>query len=153
MSKIGIQFFATPYEIVSFINQCTREFPIHAVAISFQNEFSAKLIEEIDIDFINMNEISDIYFSLDKPVIGDKTGRTFLSNNPGSLVIEIGIHKEESLKESCISAISDNSEELKCWRKIIKLLKKNTNKGGWVTNPHSKSKGFYKSIRYTKGKK
>ena len=156
MSKINIQFHSKVNEIIAFVKECIQEFQVYAVTMRFKPEFKATLVDkanDIDNEFFKGNNIRSIFFLLNKPSMFIKNERKFLSENPGSLFIEIGNQTENGLKESCLSAMTDDPTLLKCWKKIANKLKKITFAGAWSINPHTSAKYFFKNHRYTSGAK
>lgn len=155
MAKINIQFHSKDSEIIAFIKECISEFQLYAVSMRFKPEFTAELVDAVDIndEFFKENNIESIYFLLNKPSMPIKNERSFLSENPGSLSIEIGNQTEKGLNESCLSVMTDDQDLLKCWRKIANKLKKITFAGAWSVNPHTSAKSFFKNHRYTSGAK
>jgi hypothetical protein len=154
LAKINIQFHSKPEETIKFVKECIQEFKLYVVTMRFKSEFKATFIDttnEIENEF--HRGIRSIFFLFNKPSMPIKNERNFLTENPGSLLIEIGEQSEKGLNESCLSAMTGDAVLLKYWKKIVNKLKKTTFAGVWAVNPHTSAKSYFKAHRYTSGAK
>ena len=147
---MNIQFHALPEELLGFIKNWSKRFNLNVSAGRLFPEFVAEEVSDLDKD--EQIEGADfIYLGLSPPNLEATSSYDFLSKNPNYLSIYLGKLDKEGLRESSVSGITTNSEELEIWKKIAREIKKETSTGLWAVNPVLMTKGFYKNARYTQG--
>ena len=154
MPDISIQFHALPEELLSFLRQIVSEFNLHVVALRFR-PFSASEIPvgQFDHLFSDQSTSKRFHFSQDKPVLSVADELEFSDKNPDSLRLDVGSRGEEGLRESWLSARTENATALATWKKIAKQLKGMTVQGATAVNPNTGASGSVKGHRFTEGAK
>ena len=152
MAKINVQFHGLPGELIEFAKVCATENKLFSVGMVFSPDFKANVIEDYAA-LQNIEKIDRICLCRTKPDLSAKSVLEFSRINPDCFSLSIGKYDDEGLVESWIGANTDNNDDLKIWRKIVKQLKEITLEGAWVVNPHTNAKEFYKNHRYTKAAK
>lgn len=151
MSKINFQFHALPDEIVDVIKKLVYKEKLFIVTIQLFPNFISELIKEEDLkeklDIIKSSRMIVLYDY--KPDVSIKDYDDFLNKNMDGLIFEIGLQKENTLKESRISTITFKSETLKLWKKAVKEFKSTLLKGSWVVNPNNGAKEYYRDHCYS----
>lgn len=151
MTKMGVQFFGSPLEIIEFAQECANDLKPFVVVMESFPEFTIALLEDRDIaGYVKDHTIDEICFCLVKPNTDVGRSWDFIRKNGDCLSLQIGNYDNASLHESFLSAKTDDSETLKKWRKIARKLKKLTLTGGWIVCPLAGTRAFCKDVRYTK---
>jgi hypothetical protein len=69
--------------------------------------------------------------------------------NAGSLILQLGRHVDEGLRESFLGAATDNPADLKLWRQLIARARRSMRSGAVITNPVTQASMIDRSHRYT----
>lgn len=151
MAKTNFQFHAMEDEIIQVIKDSIIRYDLFLISIQLFPDFSCELINKTAFDEkINVLKNSRMIMLYNyKPDVSQNSFNKFIKTNKECLIFEIGGLKEDSLKESSISTITDNSETMKMWKTIIKEFKRGMLKGAWVINPMNGVKGYDKNHYYT----
>jgi hypothetical protein len=151
MSKIGLQFHALPEEIILFAEESANLFNLQVVAIKLFPKYSVFKVDNNDLKGILRREgtIDQICFRNADINMSANSGFEFMKNNPDCLVMNIGKYSENCIRESSLSAITEDSGILKMWKSIVKNLDRHLIKGAWVLGPNAGSKEYLKNQRYT----
>lgn len=155
----GIQFHATPSEIVEVLAQFRAKFACNVAVTTFPVETVRiyETLEEVDWQEIiklasDIKKGASVYLSK-KSFNPPPSSRYFLGYNLGSLVVDLGKMVNLSLQESSIGCKSENPDDLVFAKKAINLFRKITNTGAYVFNPEEDGDSFYKNHRYSQGAK
>lgn len=155
MAKINFQFHAINDEVIKVIKKSVLQYNLYLVSIQLCPKFNCEIIRKEEF-----NEKEDIIYNSRmillynyEPNVSVKDYNDFLDKNNDSLIFEIGMQKEEELKESRISSITENKDTLKIWKDIVKRFKSTMLKGAWVVNPSNGAKEYYKNHCYTSSAK
>ncbi len=152
MADISLQFHAVPEELLSLIKQCVNELQIHVVGFRFFPFDAAEIsASELDSAIAEFSPIEQIAFTLRKPKL-PATGQTdFLEKNPNSLLLSIERVDREGLRQSGLSARTDDPKSLAIWKSIATRVKNITKVGAVVINPDTGDSGYERTFRYTAG--
>lgn len=158
MKKISIQFHATPEELFDFLNSLRNVLEFSLGVIGW-NPFSLMLVNR-DVDFnfkdltiIERKDFLRIVMSSKESLLHANSENHFYDKNPGCVTIDIGDLTVNSLKESVLSFMSSNEEEILFASKIASNLKKHTSVGAVAVNPDTGAEAKIGAHRYTQGAK
>jgi hypothetical protein len=150
MADISIQFHAVPEELLQFVEQCVIEFNLHVVAMRFFPFEAIKLAGgHLEESFADASPYKRLAFTLSEPVLPVANELDFAAKNPDALRLDIGSRGKTELKESWLSARTENSEAIAVWKKIAKRLKDLTEKGALAVNPKTGDSGPARWHRFT----
>lgn len=155
----GIQFHATPSEIVNVLAQFRAKVACNvAVARTSIEDVTLYNRDEV-IDWLNISELARdasrgvrVYLSESK-LTCPSSSRYFLDFNMGSTIVNIGKMTDSSLQETSISCKSENPDDLEFTKKAINLFRKITKTGAYAFKPGEDGELFYKNHRYSQGAK
>lgn len=118
-------------------------------------EFEFEVVDQLTFELKNMdiNSARFIFLCKEIPNQLSKNYNEFLSQNVENLVLQIGERTEDSIKESTIGTRATDSDNVKLWKKIISLFKKEMYQGVWIVDPRSGVKKYYKNHYFTIGAK
>lgn len=152
MADISIQFHATPDELLAFAKQAVADFGLHVVAMRF---FPFEAVEvdrgRLDSLFVDASPFRRLAFSLGVPVLPVEHELDFADKNPDHLRLDVGRRETSGLRESWLTARTDNPEALAAWKKVAKRLRDTTTKGATATNPRTGATGPARGHRFTAG--
>jgi hypothetical protein len=134
MSKINVQFHATPAETIRFIKECAKEYSLHIVLVELYPSFAASLLNEADgaLENISIYNTNRVCLYIEKPETISNSYLDFLDKNSDYLSITIGKHLDNQLEESVLATQTENVEGLKTWKKIVKKFNTVTLSGAWL---------------------
>jgi hypothetical protein len=154
MSDISIQFHALPKELMEFVRQIVADFGLHVVALRFRPFKATELSEsQLGCCFSAVSPYKRLHFTLGDPVLNVAQELELGDKNPDSLRLDIGTVDLEGLRESWLSARTDDPSSLATWKKIAKRLKGVTQQGATAINRKTGAKGPAKCHRFTEGAK
>jgi hypothetical protein len=154
MADISVQFHALPEELLSFVRQIVVDFGLYVVALRFRPFDSSELSEsQLDDCFSDKSPYKRLHFTVGKPVLPVAHELDFGDKNPDSLRLDIGTLGEDGLRESWLSARTENPAAIAMWKQIAKLLKSLTEQGATAINPKTGGIGPAKGHRFTEGAK
>ena len=151
MTKVSIRFHADRGEIASWIAGWVQEFGLVVAVESFVPKYNARscgiggLAAELggsfDIDRVSLNLVP-----MDLSAV---SSLDFVRANPNILTISLGMQSQAELRESALSAMTDDSESIKVWRAVRAKAKGSMLSGSTVVNPitgaEQRAKGHYYS--------
>ncbi|MCA1321960.1 hypothetical protein LC085_18860 [Bacillus tianshenii] len=151
MGKINIGFHATNDEISKRIDSIMVQFKLTAIIVKLWPEFEFQIIDKVTIETKDecFNSARFIFLCKEIPSPLSENYHEFLSQNVESLVLQIGERTEESIRESTIGTIANKSENIRLWKKIIGIFKKEMYQGVCVMDPTSGKKKYYKNHYFT----
>lgn len=155
MAKTIVQFHALPTEVIDFAVEWAKTYDLYLVRSRLFPEFEVALVAAPDIDssVVDINEWQMITLCRTAPDVNIPDYNDYMESTVGCLVIDVGRHKDNELKESAVSAVCDDNEEMKLWKTIIKKFKSTLMSGAWAVNPYTGDKGYEKYHRYTEAAK
>jgi len=154
MADISIQFHALPEELREFVKQCVADAGLHVVAIRFPPYKVVELdADQLDVEFADPPTYKELAFTLEKPSLLVTPESDFGVWNPDALWLHIGERTKTELRESHLSARTENAAALAVWKKIAKRLKAMTEKGALGIQPDTGATGPVRWHRYTAGAK
>jgi hypothetical protein len=154
MADISIQFHALPEELRDFVKQCVADFGLRVVAIHYR-PFEAVEVEgdRLNEPFLDSSTHRRLHFTLGTPTLPAANELDFGDKNPDALRLDIGERSKNELRESWLSARTENAAALAVWKKIAKRLKAMTEKGALAVNSKTGDTGPARGHRYTLGAK
>ena len=152
MSDIRIQFHALPSETISLIKEVVLNLNVHAIIIkSFPFIAKEATVDELDVLLDESPRNVTIALTVDSPLLQSPTKMAFIDNNPDCLIFEIEFVTKEGLKQSSMTARSNNPEIVGKWNMISRLLELRSDSGVTATSVANGVSSVYKRFRYTKG--
>jgi hypothetical protein len=154
MADISIQFHALPEELRDFVKQCVADFELRVVSIQFPPYQVVELdADHLDEEFADSSTYKRLAFTLGEPSLLVTRELDFADKNPDALWLHIGERTKTELRESHLSARTENAAALAVWKKIAKRLKEMTEKGALGIQPDTGATGPVRWHRYTAGAK
>lgn len=154
MADISIQFHALPEELREFVKQCVSDFGLHVVAIRYRPFEAVELAgDRLNEVFLDSSTHRRLHCTLGKPTLPVADELVFGDKNPDALRLDIGERTKKELRESWLSARTENTAALAVWKKIAKRLKGLTEKGALAVQPKTGATGSARGHRYTPGAK
>lgn len=154
MTTINIQFHALPEEVIAFAKQCMEDFNLYAVAIRY---FPFEAVEVGVSKMVSLTDATPPYreltLTLTKPLLSVKDDSDFKEKTPNRVRILLEQIKPEGLRQSALSAQTDDAEVLAVWKEIASRLKKLTRTGVIALNPETGATSPARTFRYTPGAK
>ncbi|KZN66403.1 hypothetical protein [Pseudoalteromonas luteoviolacea] len=156
MKSISIQFHATTEEIFNFVASVSSELGL-IITMMILKPFNLERVEG-EFSLCNLNaklEEGDLRLVLNtnSPCLESKSPNSFLDENPGSIVIDIGSLSSLGLQESALSFISDEKAKISVANKVASRLKNITKTGAVAVNPVNGAEAKIRSHRFTEGAK
>lgn len=155
MRNINIGFHSTIAEISQKIKSVMFQYKLTAVVVRLWPEFEFEIIDNMTFEIKDeyLNSARFIFLCKEVPSQLSKNYNEFLSQNVENLVLQIGERTEESIKESTIGTRATDSENIRLWKKVIGIFKKEMYQGVWIIDPRSDAKKYYKNHYFTTGAK
>jgi hypothetical protein len=154
VADISIQFHAIPEELLALVKTAVGDFRLHVVAMrSFPFAATEVGLDNLEDVLAAGSPYCQLGFTIDKPVIPVTGAMEFLDKNPGALRLIVERASKAGLRQSLLSARTDNSAILATWKKIAKRLKDMTQAGVIVTNPDTGAFVQDRNFRYSAGAK
>ena len=154
MGRISIQFHALPDELLEIVRNFVLDFDLHIVAMRF---FPFEAIEvasdKLDDIFAEKSPYRELAFTMNKPVFPVRSNTDFASKNPDKLRLDIQRPTDKGLRQTMLSAHTDDPKALSVWKEFEKRLRKNTRSGVVVRNPNTGATGKNRVFRYSAGAK
>lgn len=153
MGNINIGFHATIDEIIQKIKSVMFQYKLNAIVVKLWPEFEFEIIDQMTFEIKDeyINSARFIFLCSEVPSQLSKNYNEFLSQNVENLVLQIGDRTEGSMKESTIGTRATDLENVKLWKKVISIFKKEMNQGVWIIDPRSGAKKYYKNHYFTIG--
>lgn len=151
MTKMSIQFHADRDEIASWIAGWVQEFGLAVTAEWFVPKYSVRSCDMSRIAAANgaLSDVSRVSLGLAPINLEAASSLDFLRANPSVLTISLGMQSQSEIRESALSAMTDDGESLKIWRAIGTKAKASMFSGSTVINPltgaEQRAKGHYYS--------
>jgi hypothetical protein len=154
MADIAVQFHALPAELRQFVKDVVQDFDLHVVAMRFFPFDAIRLTrDDLDCVFADDSPYAELAFTLGPANLPVKSNTDFFDRNPSRLRLDIQRVTEKGLRQTWMSARTDDKKSFAIWSKVRKRLKEMTESGVTVTNPVSGASTHSRSFRYTAGAK
>lgn len=154
MTDISIQFHALPEELRDFVKQCVADFGLRVVAIRYRPFEAVELDgDRLNEPFLDSSTHRRLQFTLGTPTLPATDELDFGNKNPDALRLDIGERSKNELRESWLSARTENASALAIWKKIAKRLRGITEKGTLGIQPDTGVTRPVRLHRYTAGAK
>lgn len=154
MADISIDFHALPEELRSFVDQIASDYRLHTVAIRYAPFEVIEVVgDALNKLFADSSTHRRLQFTLKSPTLPVTGILDFGDKNPDALRLDIGESSKTVLRESWLSARTENAAALSVWKKIAKRLRGMTSKGALAVHPDTGATGDAGSHRYTAGAK
>jgi hypothetical protein len=160
MADISIQFHAMPEELHVFVRQILVDFDLHVVSLIYR-PFAVSELSEAQLDecFSGQAPIKgfcfmiEFYFTIDVPILLSINELDFRKKNRDALRLNVGALGEDGLRESWMSARTENITALAVWKKIARRLKRITFPGATGVQPSTGATAPVKNHRFSEGAK
>jgi hypothetical protein len=150
-------FFATPDEIMSWVEEWRLRFGLHVGVVAFQPSrqmLALKAEERLNTVWkpqeVEGSKIEEIWINLQPLNPKAMTSSELVKNNPDCLIVRLPRMAGSALREADIGTVSEEREHLRVWKQIVADLKRKTNSGMWVVGGAG-VKSFYKDKRFSRG--
>jgi hypothetical protein len=152
MTDVHVQFHALPQELLPLVTEWVAEFGLSAVAIRFfPFEVKAVALEELQEVFTDDSPYEEVVLTVGKPSLHASHQMDFADKNPSALHIGIKRLRLEGLRQTFLSARTDDPRALAIWKQSAKRLKKITRAGVVAANPDTGATSYNRTSRYTAG--
>jgi hypothetical protein len=118
-----------------------RLFPDEQVAVR-DGDFTAALAIMPFPDFVMLSR-RPLHFG------NDLRFRELAEANTGALILNLGRHTAEGIRESALGAIIYDSADLELWRRLIARARRSMRSGAIITNPVTGASAEKRNHRYT----
>ena len=154
MARIAIQFHALPDELLSLVKSIMHDFGIHVTAMRF-SPFEAIEVtpDTLDNVFAENSPYEELALTVDRPVLPARSNTDFAEKNPNKLRLDIRRVHPDGLRQTFLSAHSEDATALPLWKKIAQRLKAATKAGVIVKNPDTGASVEDRTFRYSPGAK
>jgi hypothetical protein len=153
MTDILIQFHALAEEMLDVTRAFARDEGVHVSAMRFPPPTAQSVGPfELEKTFEDMS-VSGVAFTIDPPRLPAAGSYDFLKHNPDALLLEIGRLESGGLRESALSARTENTVALAKWRILAKRLRKILRAGATAVNPDSGATARLRNHRFSSGAK
>lgn len=152
MADILVQFHAAPEELLDFVRTILTDCGLHVVAIRYFPTGAVEVnVDSLDRVFAKTSPYRELVFTIGAPILSAQSGMDFTDMNPSSLHLSIERIGEKGLRQSSLSARTEDATALSTWKNVAKRLKQMTRGGVIVRNPDTGASAQYRSFRYTAG--
>ncbi|NUQ76262.1 MAG: hypothetical protein HUU21_22205 [Polyangiaceae bacterium] len=153
MTDISTQFHATPKELMVLVSAFTHEHTVYITAIRF-SPFEARQVNELEVEPVFLdNSVERIVLTIRPPVLPANSMNHFLDRNIDALILDIGRLNNAGLKESWLTARTNDKEALNTWRKLVKKLRAMTRAGAVAVDPKTGATTKLRAHRFSDGAK
>ena len=137
---------------MSFVKLIVIDFNLHVVTLRYR-PFDASVLarSQLESDCLNDSLPNRLQFTGESPTLPAIHELDFANKNPNSLRLDLGTFGDCGLKESWLSARTDDRTALRTWKKIAKRLKGLTEQGATAINRKTGGVGPAKWHRFTEG--
>lgn len=151
--KISLQFHATREEVVAMVAAWAADLDLYVAVERLFPTYQLKPMGRgaaVDLSPVrdDVDRISLCCYPFDPDVT---TSLEFLRRNPHVLVVSIGQRQGDSLRESVIGAMTDDTLSVEKWKKLRLRAKKSMNQGALARNPVTGTSGEAKGRYFTDG--
>ena len=154
MKRVSMQFHALPEELLAFTKQLMSDYPLHLTAMRyFPFEAIEVPPERIDAIFSADSPREQLAFTVDEPVLPATGTMNFADKNPDKLRLDIQRPTAAGLRQTMLSAATDNPNALAIWKDAAKRLRAMTRAGVVAKNPDTGATGYERTFRYSEGAK
>ncbi|MFI7601215.1 hypothetical protein [Actinoplanes sp. NPDC049681] len=152
MTKVSIQFHADRNEVASWIAGWVQEFGLVVAVESFVPRYVARscIMEDLGAELAGSSDINRVSLNLVPIDLSPTSSLDFVRLNPNILAVSLGMQSQTDLRETALSAMTDDSESIRIWRAIRAKVKASLLSGSTVVNPitgaEQRAKGHYYSV-------
>ena len=152
MAKVGIQLHMLLEEVIETVRRWILQFNLHGVLVGHVGLPIIRIdSQNIGEEIISRRDYDHLVLSVYPFSNTNIAGNRILDYYPNSLSFRIGRLEGGGLRQSFISAVTDDSPSLKIWKMIEKNIRSSTLSGVECFDPQSHHLSYSKSFRYTKG--
>jgi hypothetical protein len=151
MTQVGLQFHADGPEAVAMVAGWAGEF---ALSAALGRLFGGRPVEVGAGGFgvaLQALQRPDYVLLNRRPLrLGGEPDLARLAvANPGSLILQLGRHTGEGVRESALGAGSEDPEDVALWRRLVGRARRCMRRGAVVTNPMTGASASLPSHRFT----
>ncbi|MDI6102070.1 hypothetical protein QLQ12_25965 [Actinoplanes sp. NEAU-A12] len=149
--QVGLQFHACGPEAINMVASWAKE---HDLAAALGRLFPDEQVAVRDGDFtaaLAIIPLPDFVMLSRRPLhLGnDLRFRELAEANTGALILNLGRHTAEGIRESALGAITYDSADLELWRRLIARARRSMRSGAIITNQVTGASAETRSHRYT----
>ena len=137
MPKIQLQFHAIPAEALTMASKWVSEHGLHAVAEYFFPDYRASWIsaEALNQAAGTGDSPDRVCLTLRAAELSGVSAIEFLERNPDCLALTLGKLGTDGLRESALSAMTDDPASLDLWRWVLRGARSQMHTGATAVNP------------------
>jgi hypothetical protein len=149
--QVGLQFHACGPEVIAMVARWVKEYDLAAALGRWlpqeqlavrDGDFTAALAIMPGPDFVMLSR-RPLHLS------DDLRFRELAEANVGALILQLGGHTAEGIRESTMGAVTYDSTDLAVWRRLIARARRSMRSGAIITNPVTGASAVLRSHRYT----
>lgn len=148
MNKLSMQLHALPEEVDVLLSDLLND---DSVFITSAKGLRGSLFFSLNEKRRYLTDVNALIFTLSRPHLSARSMHDFLGLNPGALIYEVGKLTSVGLNESWLSAMTENKDAMKRWKRAVKLIQAATVGGGVAVNPNTGATAPMKGHRFTVG--
>lgn len=153
MPAIELEFHALPEEVLPLVVAFVDDASAYVAAIHFP-PYRAFAVDRASLEETFLDpSVRDLAFTTSVPSLPLVGTKQFLDQNPGALSLDIGRRDEGGLRESWLTARTDDQADLAVWRKLAARVRKITRTGATVVNPATGATARARNHRFSVGAK
>jgi hypothetical protein len=153
MTDLSTQFHAVLDELMALVSTFVHENSIYITAIRFP-PFRAFQVDKANVESLFLdNSIERIALTLRPPTLPASGMNDFLDHNGDALILDIGRQSDAGLKESWLTARTNDANALRTWRTLAKRLRAMTKTGVVAVNPQTGATTRLREHRFSEGAK
>lgn len=152
MTDILIQFHAMPEETCRLVASVAIENTLHVAAVRYFPYRVSQVDPQSILSACQTGDFPDrLVLTVSPPDLNVTENLELYERNVGCLIIDNGALSNGELRESALSARSNDPTQLKMWRRISSRLKSMSSSGVFVINPTTRAYASSKNHRFTEG--
>jgi hypothetical protein len=153
MADLSLQFHILPEEIIPLVCSFVEEVQAHVIAIRF-HPFDVRLFDKENLAAVfGHPDVRRIAFTMKAPTLSGHTMNTFLDDNPGTMLLDIGRRQDVGFEESWLSSRTDDAATLATFRKLAKKIRSVTITGVVAINSQTGATAKLRDHRFSPGAK
>src|SRR5262249_54727334 len=135
-----------------FLREIVADYGLHMIALRTRpfeiGELSQGALDEY---LLGDSPSKRLQFTLKDPVLPVAHELEFADKNPDSLRLDVGTLGRDGLRESWLSARTEDPSAIATWKKVARKLKEMTVQGATAINPKTGATGPAKGHRFSEG--
>lgn len=146
MNKLSLQLHALPEEVAVLVSDLLHDHSVY-VTVAEGSPLQFRLDEQRQC----LSGCRAVLFTISPPTLSARSLYDFRRLNPDALVFEVGQFTSAGLTESWLSAMTDDRNVMKRWKRTAKMVKSATMGGAVAVNPKNGATAPMRGHRFTAG--